>query len=161
MAEKGDTNSEEDVALVVDGKTYHNDVWVLDSGASYHICPHRQWFITYEQVDGGSISMANSSICKAIEISSIKLWTHDGKFCTLNEVRHVPLMTKNLISLSLLDNKRFCFKGICGVLYVCKGSNVVLKGVKQGTLYFLQGSTLLDSVVVASSEVHKDDITKL
>ncbi|KAJ4721737.1 Retrovirus-related Pol polyprotein from transposon TNT 1-94 [Melia azedarach] len=156
-----DTNSEEDIALVADEHTDHNDVWILDSGASYHICPRREWFTTYEQVDGGNISMANSSICKAVGIGSIKIRTHDGKFCTLNNVRHVPLMTKNLISLSMLDNKGFSFQGEGGVLHVCKGSNVVLKGVKRGTLYFLQGSTLSSSVAVASSEIDKDNMTKL
>ncbi|KAJ4726034.1 Retrovirus-related Pol polyprotein from transposon TNT 1-94 [Melia azedarach] len=155
------TNSEEDIALVVDEHTDHNDVWILDSGASYHICPRREWFTTYEQVDGGNISMANSSVCKAVGIGSIKIRTHDGKFCTLNDVRHVPLMTKNLISLSMLDNKGFSFQGEGGVLHVCKGSNVVLKGVKRGTLYFLQGSTLSSSVAVASSEIDKDNMTKL
>ncbi|KAJ4715159.1 Retrovirus-related Pol polyprotein from transposon TNT 1-94 [Melia azedarach] len=92
---------------------------------------------------------------------SIKIRTHDGKFCTLNNVRHVPLMTKNLISLSMLDNKGFSFQGEGGVLHVCKGSNVVLKGVKRGTLYFLQGSTLSSSVAVASLEIDKDNMTKL
>ncbi|KAJ4720887.1 Retrovirus-related Pol polyprotein from transposon TNT 1-94 [Melia azedarach] len=156
-----DTNSEEDIALVADEHTDHNDVWILDSRASYHICPRREWFTTYEQVDGGNISMANSYICKAVGIGSIKIRTHDGKFCTLNDVRHVPLMTKNLISLSMLDNKGFSFQGEGGVLHVCKGSNVVLKGVKRGTLYFLQGFTLLSSVAVASSEIDKDNMTKL
>ena len=51
--------------------------------------------------------MANSSVCKVVGTSSIKIRTHDGSFCTLNEVRHIPLMTKNLISLSLLDSKGF------------------------------------------------------
>ncbi|KAJ4704922.1 Retrovirus-related Pol polyprotein from transposon TNT 1-94 [Melia azedarach] len=156
-----DTNSEEDIALVADEHTDHNDVWILDSGASYHICPRREWFTTYEQVDRGNISMANSSICKAVGIGSIKIRTHDGKFCTLNNVRHVPLLTKNLISLSMLDNKGFSFQGEGRVLHVCKGSNVVLKGVKRGTLYFLQGSTLSSSVAVASSEIDKDNMTKL
>ncbi|KAJ4720195.1 Retrovirus-related Pol polyprotein from transposon TNT 1-94 [Melia azedarach] len=156
-----DTNSEEDIALVADEHMDHNDVWIMDSGASYHICLRREWFTTYEQVDGGNISMANSSVCKAVGIGSIKIRTHDGKFCTLNDVRHVPLMTKNLISLSMLDNKGFSFQGKGGVLHVCKGSNVVLKGVKRGTLYFLQGSTLSSSVAVASSEIDKDNMTKL
>ena len=49
--------------------------------------------------------MANSSVCKVVVTGSIKIRTHDGSFCTLNEVRHVPLMTKNLISLSFLDSK--------------------------------------------------------
>ena len=66
------------------------------------------------------------------EIGSIQIRTHDGKFCTLNNVRHVPHMTKNLISLSLLDMKGFSFQGEGGVLYVCKGSYRILKGVKRG-----------------------------
>ena len=101
--------------------------------------------------------MANSAICKAIGIGSIKIRTHDGNFCTLNSVRHVPHMTKKPISLSMLDIKGFSFRGEGGVMYVCKGSNVVLKGVKHGNLYFLQGYTLSGSVAVASSEVQKED----
>jgi transposase InsO family protein len=155
------TNSEEDIALVADEHTHHVDVWVLDSGASYHICPRREWFSTYEQIDGGNVSMANSSVCKAVGIGSIKIRTHDGKFCTLHDVRHVPLMTKNLISLSLLDSKGFSFKGEGGAIHVCRGSNVILKGIKRGTLYFLQGSTVTGSAAVASSVVHQDDLTRL
>ena len=37
----------------------------------------------------------------------------------------------------------------------------VQKGVKQGTLYILRGTTLSVSAAVVSSEVHKDDMTKL
>jgi len=70
-------------------------------------------------------------------------------------------MTKNLISLSLLDTKGFSFQGEGGVLYVCKGSDRFLMGVKRSTLYILQGTTLSASAAVASSEVHKDDMTKL
>ncbi|XP_019108146.1 uncharacterized mitochondrial protein AtMg00300-like [Beta vulgaris subsp. vulgaris] len=62
-------------------------------------------------------------------------------------------MTKNLISLSLLDNKGFSFQGEGGVMDVCKGSNVVLKGIKNGALHLLQGSTITSSDAVASYEV--------
>ena len=46
-----DANSEEDIALVTPNHTHHSDVWILDSRASYHICPRREWFTTYEHVD--------------------------------------------------------------------------------------------------------------
>ena len=59
-----------------------------------------EWVTTYEQVDGGNISTANSAVCKTVGIGSIKILTHDGIFYTLKNVRHVPQMTKNLISLS-------------------------------------------------------------
>ncbi|CAM8961498.1 unnamed protein product [Rhodiola kirilowii] len=121
-----DVNSEEDLALLANEQPHYKDVWVLDSGASYHICPCREWFSTYEQIDGGNISIANSDVCKAVGIGSIRIRTYDGSFCTLNE-----------------------------------GSQVVLKGVKRGTTYLLQGSTLTGYAAVASSEAHKEDMTKL
>lgn len=38
--------------------------WVLDSACSYHLCPHREWFATYEPMNGGSISMGNNTSAK-------------------------------------------------------------------------------------------------
>lgn len=81
--------------------------------------------------------MANSGACKVVGIGSIRLRTHDSTFPTFNEIRHIPLMTKNLISLSLLDIKGFNFQGEGRVMSVYKGSKVVLKGIKNDTLYLL------------------------
>eukprot|EP00253_Pinus_taeda_P012974 PITA_12974 len=33
------------------------DSWLLDSGASHHMCPHRNWFTSYENLNGSSIFM--------------------------------------------------------------------------------------------------------
>ncbi|KAG6389621.1 hypothetical protein SASPL_151093 [Salvia splendens] len=64
MAKADDTNSEDSVALVANEHPHCNDVWILDSGASYHLCPHKEYFATYEQIDGDNITMANSAVCK-------------------------------------------------------------------------------------------------
>ncbi|VFR00274.1 unnamed protein product [Cuscuta campestris] len=48
-----------------------------------------------------------------------------------------------------VNNQTHC-KG--GVMSFYKDSKVVLKGIKHGTLYLLQGS-----VIVASSEIHRSD----
>lgn len=56
--------------------------------------------------------MCNSVVCNAVAIGSNRNnRTHDGSFSTLNEIRHVPLLTKNLIFLSLLNGKGFNFHG--------------------------------------------------
>ncbi|KAG6399844.1 hypothetical protein SASPL_141329 [Salvia splendens] len=125
-----ETNSEESLALVADEQPHCNDVWILDSGASYHLCPHMEYFTTYEQMDGDNITMANSVVCKVLVIGSIKIRTHDVVFYTLSDVRHVQQMTKNLISLSTFDSKGLNFKG-------------------EGT------------VDIASSEIPAEDMTKL
>ncbi|KAL6566875.1 hypothetical protein OROMI_015279 [Orobanche minor] len=133
VAEDVGTNFEEDLALVVDEQTHHSDVWVLDSRVSYHICPRREWFTTNDQVDGGNISMDNSVVARRLGHAQLRYGHMTG----------------------------FSFRGEGGVPYICKGDNVILKGVKWGTLYFLQGSTLSNSADVASFEVHKDNLTKL
>ncbi|XP_038882252.1 uncharacterized mitochondrial protein AtMg00300-like [Benincasa hispida] len=46
-------------------------------------------------------------------------------------------------------------------MYVYKGSEVVLRDIKCGTLYFLLGSTIIGYVAVKSFILHKDDMTKL
>ncbi|KAL1223474.1 Retrovirus-related Pol polyprotein from transposon TNT 1-94 [Cardamine amara subsp. amara] len=125
------------------------------------MCPKREWFETYTIVDGGNIKMANNSVSKVAGIDSIKIRTHYGRFVTLNDVRHVPSMEKNLISVSLLDSRGFQYSGGGGVLKVYQGSDVILKGFMRGTLYILQGSTISGSVNVASAEIHKQDMTKL
>ncbi|XP_047952150.1 uncharacterized mitochondrial protein AtMg00300-like [Salvia hispanica] len=48
--------------------------------------------------------MAISVVCKVVGIGSIRIRTHDGVFCTSNDVRHVLQMTKDLITLSAFDS---------------------------------------------------------
>ena len=42
--------------------------WILDSACSYHMCPHREWFATYEPLNGGSVSMGNDTKCRVVGI---------------------------------------------------------------------------------------------
>ncbi|WZZ72241.1 hypothetical protein YC2023_083611 [Brassica napus] len=42
-----ETKSNDDIALVVHGHTHSSDVWLLDTGASYHMTPRREWFSEY------------------------------------------------------------------------------------------------------------------
>ena len=66
-------------------------------------------------------------MCKIVGIFLVKIQTFDGVFYTLDEVRHVPLMMKG-----------YSFKGKGGAMYVYKGFEVILKGIKRGTLFSYQ-----------------------
>jgi len=81
--------------------------------------------------------------CKIIGIGSIKIRMHDGIVRILSNVRHVPNLKRNLISLGTLDSNGYKFPAEGGVLRVSKGSLVVMKGKKVDTLYILQGSTVM------------------
>jgi len=66
---------------------------------------------------------------------------------TLKNVRYIPGMTRNLISLSTLDAEGFQYSSSNGVLKVSKGSLVCLKGdLNSAKLCVLRGSTLHNTV---------------
>ena len=73
----------------------HFKQWVLDSGSSYHMCPHKH-FVTYEKKFGGSILRDNDAPCKFVGMGSVQIIMHNGVVETLTEVLHVLELNKNL-----------------------------------------------------------------
>ncbi|GFZ03604.1 hypothetical protein Acr_16g0002280 [Actinidia rufa] len=63
-----------------------------------------------------------------------------GGLWTLTEVRHVPNLRKNLISIRMLDAKGCKFDASGGILRVSKGNREMLWGKKTGGLYRLEES---------------------
>ena len=99
--------------------------------------------------------------CKTIGIGSIKIRMHDGIVRTLSNVRDMPDLKKNLISLGTLNSNWYKFSAKGGVLRVNKGSLIVMKEKKVNTLYILQGSTVTGDAVVPMSEDLDLDTTRL
>ena len=106
--------------------------------------------------NGGNVTMGNNTICKVVGIGSIKVKMFDGMVRTLTDVRYVPGLKKNL-SLGTLDKIgcRITCEG--GVMKVARGSLVVMKGKLNGSLYALQGSTILGSANVSTSTMSDHD----
>ena len=86
----------------------------------------------------------------------------DGVVRTPGDVRHVPDLKRNLISLTTLNAKGYKYTGEGGVMKISKGALVVMKGhQKTIMLYVLQGPTVTGDVAVESRSLSEDDITKL
>eukprot|EP00253_Pinus_taeda_P022622 PITA_22622 len=115
--------------------------WLLDSGASHHMCPHRNWFTSYENVNGSSMFMGNNVSCQTVGMGDIKIKMYDNTVRTLTSVRNVSNLKKNLISLGVLDSNGYKFTGQNDVLKVFKGALVVMKVEKVRNIYRLKGST--------------------
>ena len=120
--------------------------WILDSGCSFHMCPNREWFSTYSSVEGGVVHMGNDSSSKIIGIGTVKIRIHDGTIRTLSDVRYVPDLRKNLISLSILDLKGCRINIESSDIKVSRGALVLLKGKRTGSLYILEGSTVTGEI---------------
>ena len=88
--------------------------------------------------------MGNNVACKIFGIGKIKIKIFDNVVKTLGEVRHVPYVKKNLISLGTLDSNGYNYKSKNGLIKVSRGAIVVMKKQKvKGNICKLFGNTIV------------------
>ena len=92
-------------------------------------------------------------------ICTIIIMMFNGMVRQLKDVRYVPQLKKNLISIGVLEAQSLKRILEDGILKMFKGSMVVLKGIGWNNLPYLKGSTVIGQV--ASSEGANDDSTRL
>lgn len=85
--------------------------WIMDSACSYHMSPKRYWFFDFEGLDSGQVLMGNNQSCRIHGVGSVNLKMWDGSVKVITEVRFIPDLKRNLISLGTLDKKRFQLQG--------------------------------------------------
>ena len=95
--------------------------WILDTGCTYHMCPNRDWFSTYEPCSG-SVRVGNGHLCKVVGQGNVRIKMFDGVIQTLGNVRHIPELDRYLISLSSLEKKGYKFVDEDGVVKVVRDS---------------------------------------
>ena len=101
--------------------------------------------------------MSNDAVCRAVGIDNIRMM-FDRHVRTLTNVRHVPDLKKNLLSLGALKAHGYKFSSADEAIKVTKGSMTILKGERIANLYKLIGSIIIGDASVATE---KEDITKL
>jgi len=99
--------------------------------------------------------MSDDHLCKVEGIGTVRLKMFDGMVRELKEVRYVPQLKKNLISVGALETLGRVVSIRNGVLKMTKGSMVVMKGIRQNNLYYLKGSTVTGQV---ETSISSDDI---
>lgn len=99
--------------------------------------------------------MGNNKSCEVLGIGTVRIKRHDGIERVLQEVRYIPGLKRNLISLGTLDVKGFNYKAFGGVLRVTKGCLVVMKGIIESGLYMLQGSTMIRLVSMVKEDTYQ------
>ncbi|KAF8391931.1 hypothetical protein HHK36_022271 [Tetracentron sinense] len=109
--------------------------WVLDTAASYHATPNKEFFTSYKAGDFGTVKMGNTSHSKIIGIGDVCIQTSVGCTLTMKDVRHVPDLRLNLISGIALDRQGYENYFGNGRWKLNMGSLVVTKGKACCTLY--------------------------
>lgn len=78
--------------------------WILDTGASRHLCSNKELFHKLEDVaEGEYVFMGNSTAAGVLGKGKIFLELTSGKTLALNDVLYVPSLQRNLVSGSLLN----------------------------------------------------------
>ncbi|KAE8733040.1 Detected protein of unknown function [Hibiscus syriacus] len=88
-----------EASTTVEGRKRFADIWLIDSGATYHMTSRREWFHHYKPVSGGSVYSCNDHALEIVGVGTIKLKMYDR---TIKVVRDV----------------------FCGALVVLKGEKI-------------------------------------
>ncbi|KAG8479437.1 hypothetical protein CXB51_029202 [Gossypium anomalum] len=105
--------------------------------------------------------MGNDSTSKTIGVGTVQLKNHEGSIKVLTDIRYVPSLKKNLISLGALESKGLTITLRDGLLKVVTGQLMVMKGTRGNNLYFLNGSTVIGSTSTVSTKDVDSEATRL
>ena len=70
--------------------------WLIDSAASFHMTPHKEWFYDYERYNG-NVFLGDDLPKKIIGHGRVKMLLNDGRIKTLPSVLHIAGLARNLI----------------------------------------------------------------
>ena len=68
-----------------------------------HTTPHRKYFQYYVQGDFGQVYLGDDEPCQIVGMGKVKLKEKNGNHFLLKEVRHIPVMRRNLILIGHLE----------------------------------------------------------
>jgi len=115
------------------------EVWLLDSSASKHMCFHREWFSELDDSHRESVSLGDNSRCevKGRGVIKIKIYV-DGIWLNgkLEDVLFVPSLRKNLFSTGVCTSKGYVLKFESDNVKISRNNSIMAYGSKQSNNLF-------------------------
>ncbi|KAL0406296.1 UNVERIFIED_CONTAM: hypothetical protein Slati_3943500 [Sesamum latifolium] len=65
--------------------------WLINTGANVHICADKSLFMSYQGVNGRTVTMGYSITVEVVRIGSVNLKILSGRILSLKRVHHAPL----------------------------------------------------------------------
>jgi hypothetical protein len=62
----------------------------MDTRASQHMTPNREWFVTYEPSNRG-VLLENDHLSKIVGVGTVRIKMHDGIIRILTGVRYIQI----------------------------------------------------------------------
>ena len=68
---------------------------------------HREWFMKYEEYNGGKVYLASDSTLEIVGRGRVRIQFPDGRVKGINNVMHIPGLARNLLSVSMLNDLEY------------------------------------------------------
>nr|GEW54394.1 zinc finger, CCHC-type [Tanacetum cinerariifolium] len=92
------------------------------------------------ECDGGSVQLGDNRECKIRGIDKVMVQLKDGSSFVLHNVRYIPELKRNLISLGTLEKEGYTVKLQSGKVNVINGSRVILSRIRRDNyVYYFDG----------------------
>uniref|UniRef100_A0AAV1TEL6 Retrovirus-related Pol polyprotein from transposon TNT 1-94-like beta-barrel domain-containing protein n=1 Tax=Peronospora matthiolae TaxID=2874970 RepID=A0AAV1TEL6_9STRA len=99
------SNSEEEGAVFAAGELRCEE-WLIDSGATSHMTPHRSELFEYKELNTGQqVSIADEKKLQGVGVETVNLKGLDGRRTMMVEVMHIPGLDKRLLSVGKLAGR--------------------------------------------------------
>jgi hypothetical protein len=116
------------VYLVLTSSQSKHDVWLIHSGAYFHMKPHRDWFYEYDIYEGGDVFLGDDLKTKIVGQGRVLLMLHDGRSRNLLGVLHIPSLEINMIFVNKMSDEgvhtlfhKDTYKKVRGVMVLMRG----------------------------------------
>ncbi|UYV81944.1 hypothetical protein LAZ67_21000209 [Cordylochernes scorpioides] len=129
--------------------------WVIDSGATHHVCNKREWFTNFQGITSDPILTA-SGTTRAEGCGDIKFKAYVGKHhvdLKLCNVLYVPNVRRNLLSVSSMENngKIVNFANRRAQVFDSENRIVAIAHDENG-LYVMKGRVILPNAELFNSQ---------
>ena len=128
---------EDEVLSLTSTKVVAND-FVLDIGASFRITPHKEFFETFQSGNFGKVFLVDDKFLNIIGKGDVLLKLANGNSWLLQDVKYVPQLKNNSISVGQLFSQGFYVRLEFSKWKVTKESLLIEKGSKIDTLYLVE-----------------------
>lgn len=135
--------------------------WVIDSGATTSMTPHRHYFVEYRPKKI-PVRVAEGTVVYSAGVGSVIFTPTNGSPFHLHNVLHVPDIERNLFShFSFVQQQGVQYTGSSDTLSYIRNGRTILSGFVKSNLGYLHGSALPTSTLtphrayVAESTWHR------
>lgn len=131
------------------GEALKSSDWVLDSGASDHMCNVKEWFTTYETLNEPKAVRIGNGTCVDVQgMGCINVKMFDEENWNQNHlvnVLYVPDLKYNLFSVGAALDKGLDMVSTRSVCKLVDGDRTVAVGVRRNKLYIMQFDATADT----------------